>query len=114
MSLVERIKELSANKKITIAELERNIGISNGQIRKWDASTPGIDKLELVADYFNVSVDYLLGRTDNPYSGQTEQQRELTIQEALDSVMSYDGKPLTDNDREVLKRITEAYLDGKI
>ncbi|MGA3675663.1 helix-turn-helix domain-containing protein [Lysinibacillus agricola] len=64
MSLVERIKTLCKEKKITIAELERKNGISNGQIRKWDNSTPGIDKLITIANYFDISVDYLLGRSD--------------------------------------------------
>lgn len=62
MSLVEKIKQLCSNRNITIAELERRTGISNGQIRKWDKVTPGIDKLEKVADYFDVSIDFLLGR----------------------------------------------------
>ncbi|EON72232.1 helix-turn-helix domain-containing protein [Lysinibacillus sphaericus] len=64
MSLVERIKTLCKEKKITIAELERKNGISNGQIRKWDTSTPGIDKLITIANYFDTSIDYLLGRSD--------------------------------------------------
>ncbi|EGP9551487.1 XRE family transcriptional regulator, partial [Listeria monocytogenes] len=35
-------------------------------IYSWKVKTPGADKLKAVADYFNVSTDYLLGRTDNP------------------------------------------------
>lgn len=61
---MERIKDLCWKNKTTIAELERKTGISNGQIRKWDNSMPGIDRIEKIADYFNVSTDYLLGRTD--------------------------------------------------
>ncbi len=37
----------------------------------------------------------------------------MTIEEAINSVMSHGGKEVTDNDREVLKRIAEAYLEGK-
>lgn len=113
MQLYERIKRLAQDQKLTIAELEREIGISNGQIRKWQNQTPGVDKLQKVADYFGVTTDYLLGRTDDPHAGQNEEQRDLTVQEALDSVMSYDGEPLTDNDREILTRIIEGYLDKK-
>lgn len=65
MSLVERIKTLCKEKKISIAELERKTGISNGQIRKWDITTPGVDKLVAIANYFDISVDYLLGRSEN-------------------------------------------------
>lgn len=109
MTLVEKIKKLADEHHTNFAEIERKVNISNGQIRRWDNSSPKVENIKKVADYFNVSVDYLLGREISE-----QEKRELTIEEALDSVMSYDGKPLTDNDREVLKRITEAYLDGKI
>lgn len=66
MSLVTRIKNLSNNKKITIAELERKLDFPYGSIRKWDEHQPGIKKIEKVADYFDVSTDYLLGRIDDP------------------------------------------------
>ncbi|EYB35417.1 helix-turn-helix transcriptional regulator [Bacillus subtilis] len=64
MTIVERIKNLAKDKKISLAELERKTKLSNGTIRRWDEKTPGIDKVQKVADYFNVSVDYLLGRSD--------------------------------------------------
>lgn len=63
MTLTKRIKELCTKKKVTFAEIERSIGLSNGQIRRWDKVSPRISTLEKVADYFQVSVDFLLGRT---------------------------------------------------
>ncbi len=65
MSLVSRIKDLSSQKGVTFAEIERNISISNGQIRRWDTVSPKSETLQKVAIYFNVSMDYLLERTDN-------------------------------------------------
>lgn len=65
MGLVGRIKSLCDEKKLTFAELERLTGISNGQIRRWENSSPKVDNVQKVADYFNVSLDYLLGRADN-------------------------------------------------
>ncbi len=57
-----------------------------------------------------MSVDYLLGRTENP---NPVDKNQLTVEEALSSVMSSDGKPLTENDREILSGIIEAYLEKK-
>jgi repressor protein len=68
MTILDRIRSLANERKVTLAELERNLDFSNGSLRKWGTSTPSGDKIEKVADYFNVSVDYLLGRTQNPYT----------------------------------------------
>lgn len=65
MGLVEKIKYLCNAKKTNFAEVERNTGISNGQIRRWNSSSPKIENVKKVADYFDVSVDYLLGRTED-------------------------------------------------
>lgn len=93
MGIVEKIKYLCKEKKITVAELERNTGISNGQIRKWDKSTPGIDKVKLVADYFDVSVDYLLGRTDD--------------KEIQTIAAHHDGEDWTEEELEEIERFKE-------
>ena len=62
MSLVQTIKQLCQEQNLTFAQLERILGLSNGSIRRWDNNAPSADRLQRVADYFHVSVDYLLGR----------------------------------------------------
>lgn len=112
MSTFDRVKELATKQKISIAELEEKVGFSKNSIYSWKKNKPSADKLESVADFLNTSTDYLLGRTDNPYLDDSE--RERTVEEALESVMNYKGKPISENDRAVLKNIVEAYLDGKL
>lgn len=80
MSLTYRIKELADKKKVTFAEIERNTGISNGQIRRWDTSSPKIENIKKVADYFDVSTDYLLGRSEIPAIKQADQEETLSSQ----------------------------------
>lgn len=80
MSLTYRIKELADQKKVTFAEIERSVGISNGQIRRWDTSSPKIENIQKVADYFDVSTDYLLGRTKNSSIDGADQTENLTSQ----------------------------------
>ena len=101
MNLYEKIKELAAQKKISIKQLEEHLGYGNGVIGRWKNSNPGIDKIQAVAKFFNVSVDYLLGNeeaTDVP---------ELTIDQILDSVENYSGGELSESDREMLRIIIE-------
>ncbi|WP_325989789.1 helix-turn-helix domain-containing protein [Staphylococcus borealis] len=70
MNLVQKIRTLCNIKKLTFAELERILDISNGQIKRWEKAAPSIYKVQKVADYFDVSVDYLLGREKEKYSGE--------------------------------------------
>lgn len=73
MGLLDKIKQLASERSVTIAEIERATGISNGQIRRWDTSSPKAENLAKVADYFGVSTDYLLGRdSKNRTSSQAE------------------------------------------
>ena len=63
-NLFLRLKELKINTK----KVSDDTGISTGNISEWKngRSLPSAVKLDILADYLNCSVDYLLGRTDNP------------------------------------------------
>lgn len=64
MTIVDRIKELCSSKETNMASLERELNLSKGSISKWAKSSPNSEGLQKVADYFHVSVDYLLGRDE--------------------------------------------------
>lgn len=54
------VKQLCAKKKINIAILERNSGLTNGAIGKWKKSKPQLESVVKVARYLKVSVDKLI------------------------------------------------------
>lgn len=58
--VLENIIKLCKENGVTIAELERNTGISNGAIRRWGESSPALNNAKKVADFFGVTVDDLL------------------------------------------------------
>lgn len=87
MGLVQRIKLLSDEKKMSFAELERKLGFANSSIRKWDERTPGIDKIQKVANYFDVSTDYLLGRTEKRRYYDLTEKDERDIQRELEKII---------------------------
>lgn len=64
MTLRDRIRELANGRGLSLPNLESKLGFGNGTIVKWDKASPNTDKLQKVADYFAVSVDYLLGRQE--------------------------------------------------
>ena len=74
MEIVERIKSLCITENITIKELERIIQISNGSIRHWNEKTPSVERVLLVADYFKVSLDWLVTGKESGKLTPEEQQ----------------------------------------
>lgn len=57
---IRRIRQLCHENNTTLAELERKTGIGNGVIARWENSSPRVENLKAVADYFGVTVDELL------------------------------------------------------
>lgn len=66
--ICNRIDSLASAKGTNIAQLEREIGFGNGKIGKWKNSpkSPTYDSLAAVASYFDTTVAYLVGETDDP------------------------------------------------
>ena len=96
MNTYEIIKELAKEKKLSIRQLEIDFGYSNGYLSKWKNNTPNADELSRLADYFNVSVDYLLGR------------EEKTPLAEKHGVFAFDGEPVSDEEVEFLKSVLAA------
>lgn len=111
MDIVEKIRMLCNEKVMTIAELERNLGLGAGTVSRWNVRVPGVDKVQKVADYFSVSTDYLLGRVETP-QWATEQD-VLDIERALQlnsTVVAYDGIELTEEEKEQVSAIIRGVL----
>jgi len=64
MTLRDRIRELANKRGMSLPNLESELGFGNGTIVRWDKASPTSEKLSKVADYFNVTIDYLLGREE--------------------------------------------------
>ncbi|MBQ7688739.1 MAG: helix-turn-helix transcriptional regulator [Clostridia bacterium] len=63
-----RIKELRKKRQISQLKMAMDLNMTQNTISRYETGErePGIRELILLADYFQVSVDYLLERTDNP------------------------------------------------
>lgn len=79
--MFERIKLLAYNRGLSLNELENNLNLSKNSLYALKKNTPSAERVELLADYFNVSTDYLLGRTNNPKvnNGNSEDDKDLLI-----------------------------------
>lgn len=66
--LYKRVQELITRNNISISAVEKGADLKVDTLKNWSTSMPGGDKILRVANFFDVSVDYLLGNTDNPKS----------------------------------------------
>lgn len=66
--IVFRLKELRKKRQLSQVRLAIDLNLNQNTISRYENGTREADykTLILFADYFNVSIDYLLGRTDNP------------------------------------------------
>ncbi|AJQ26880.1 helix-turn-helix domain-containing protein [Pelosinus fermentans] len=83
MSLIDTIQKLCSRENTTLIGLEREIGLGRGTIRNWDKSSPSIDKLQKVADYFDVSIDYLIGTNQNDFFRKILNEFKCMVNEKL-------------------------------
>ncbi|HEL1973301.1 TPA: helix-turn-helix transcriptional regulator [Streptococcus suis] len=112
----EKIKELADSHGISINKLEERLGYSRNTIYNLKTKKPNAERIAEIADYFNVSTDYLLGRTDNPriVSDETEkfyfEGKEVDVERLAGTAMRFNGKPLSDEDKKAIQNIIEIYL----
>ena len=104
MSVVERIKSLCESKQTTITALERDLGLGKGILRKWDEVSPNSDKLQKIADYFHVTVDYLLGRDKKDEKDIARTMEKIKRQLLTEQGLMFDGEIL---DEETAKLLLE-------
>ncbi len=106
----ERLKELRKNKGYTQKEIAQELNIAQSSYADWERNKkkPTQEKLTLIADFFNVSTDYLLGQTDIPNS-----TLEADIDTAIDNSVAYNGIPIKDNDRMIIKDFLKEYFASK-
>lgn len=112
----DRIKELAKKQGLSINLLEEKLGYSRNTIYNLKNSKPSTERISEIADYFNVSTDYLLGRTDNPAIASDDTIAGYTsddLRKMAENAKTFDGKPLTDDDIDAIQNIIEIYLRGR-
>ena len=58
--IYENVLKLCEKENISIAKLEKETGLGNATIRGWSTSSPTVEKIRKVADFFGVSIDELV------------------------------------------------------
>jgi transcriptional regulator with XRE-family HTH domain len=101
-SFQDVFKELRIEKNLSQEAIAKELDVSPALISKWEnnLSTPGPEMLEYIADYFDVSTDYLIGRTnDRRYFKQNDDSIEDF------NLLFNKYKGLSDSDKEFMKNM---------
>lgn len=118
MTIYERIESLRKSKGLSQGKLEKQLGFSNGSISKWKNSTPKVERLQKLADFFGVSVEYLMTGKEDEQKGKDNtvdlKQKYRELEELLrsDSMkpVRYDGKPVNNDTIDLLLKQIEISL----
>ena len=100
-------KELRNKKGLSQEKIAEDLDVSPALVSKWEnhSSTPGPEMLVYISDYFNVSVDYLVGKSkyQNLENNKTDIEKEI-----IDNISD-----LNDNEKTMLLNIAKIMNDKK-
>ena len=101
MTLFENIQQTAKLRGLSLRSVNEKAHLGPNAIYKWKTQTPSTDKLKAVADVLGVSVDYLLGNTDEMH-GNKKDDMPIDLEETLSKLgpaVSFGGKELTDEQK---------------
>ena len=122
--MYELIKGLSKAKGLSINQLEKTLDFSKGSLCRIDTNRPSIDKLQKIADFFGVTVDYLMtGKNEYVPAGKSElterDRREIgrdldkimnEIKNKTDGPLYYNGEAIDEHSLDLLEKALELGL----
>ena len=103
MTTYEIIQNLCRENRIAVTALERELGFGRGSIGKMKTGGTSAKRLQRIADYFGVSIEYLMSNDEN-IERDIAKQLESTLSDlASQEALMFSGEPMDDNTRELLK-----------
>lgn len=109
MTVYERIKEISKERGMSLQSVAKAAGLSQNMIYQYKNVNPKTETLRTLADVLGVSVDYLLGNTDDMHANKKADTSSDDLKEYFDEhpVLKFDGKEIPDAEMKIIKRILE-------
>lgn len=105
--IIRYLTQLKNEQQLTISEIARRTGMAKSAISRYFNKSREfpVNKVDDFAKVFNVTPEEILGikkETDG-----------LSVDEAVDNLRAYQGRPISDDEKEVLKDIIKGYLDRR-
>lgn len=104
-SFPERLKQLRESVKLTQIDLAKKLGMSKGAVGNYEAGVrrPRQEDMEAIADFFNVSIDYLVGRSDKRPEFSLEERWIIDLYRKADP-----------HDRDTVKQVLSRYQEDTV
>ncbi|HEL2737729.1 TPA: helix-turn-helix transcriptional regulator [Streptococcus suis] len=107
----ERIKLLAKKQGLSLNQLEEKLGLGRNTLYGLKNKKPNAERIAEIADYFNVSTDYLLGRTDNPRIASDEKSDKLdTAETQLVAAFRNQTHNMTEEDKIRFNKAIESMM----
>lgn len=104
MTFYSRLSALISEKELIFRKVERDCGLANATIRRWETQSPRLENVVSVANYLQVSIDYLaLGICENTTTDKTTSTgpSQASILKEKNRLV-YDGSPLEDEEADLV------------
>ena len=110
----EKVRELAKKQGLSLNQVEEKLGYSKNTLYSLKRQKVSSERLQEIADYFNVSTDYLLGRTDNPaIAGDAVAKTEIDLKKDAAESFFYDGHELNDEDLDLISSLLEVRMRNR-
>ena len=108
-TIATQIKKLRQQRGWTQPQLADKLSVSKQTISNWETGlkVPRMGSLQKLADLFGVKI----GEITNASIDNTPRTADLSVDEAVDNLRPYDGKPISDDQKAVIKDLIKGYLD---
>lgn len=114
----ERLKKIRKDLKLSQLQVRDHTGINNKTLSGYEAgrNKPDYDTLKVLCDYYGVTMDWVLGHTNNPNSALTDAERDMVEKVELndDSFIkgdfTFDGVELTEEQKRKLQAMARLLL----
>ena len=108
----ERLKSMRLEAKLTQKELAEKLKIGQNTYSYWEKGIrkPVGENLNKLANFYNVSTDYLLGNSNI----KDQKQFDEDLEKSLVTFKSFDGKPMYDEDREKIREFLRKRMEDRL
>lgn len=112
VSFATRLRELRSKRKLRQKDMAKKLGITESAYGYYEQgrSEPPYETLHQLAQFFDVSLDYLLGITDDP-SGNLKEVDQVDVKKVLQKEKAHwGGYEIPEEDKETIQRVLEAII----